>query len=129
MAYSFFIFTIPMVLSVITGFAIVAILFPYWLFRPYTLTPRRKAIALFALIGLLVSLAFVGKYALTRTEIVSLSMWVWPASLGLGALDPPGSATVGQVVLITSLAMLSNVGLYAWVGWFVGSFLNRRNSG
>ena len=121
MEHSYLIITIPMVLSVITGFVVVFILVPHWAFRRYALTTRRKVAARFALAGLLVSLVFVAEYAVTRTEIVSRSMWVWPASLGLAALDPPGSATTATAaMMIWGLAILSNIGLYSWLGLLVG---------
>jgi len=121
MTYSFLIVTIPMVLSILTGFAIVFIFLPRWIIRRYHLSTRRKIAAGFALAGMLISFAFVAEYAVTRTEIVSRSVWVWPASIGLGALDPPGSASTVTVFLIWSLTILSNVGLYGWLGLLVGS--------
>jgi len=126
MKYSYLLITIPMILSVLSGFAIVFIYFPIWLVRRYTLTRVRKAVAWFSLAGLLACLVFVVKYALTRTEIVSQSIWVWPASIGLGALDPPGSATTPELLLIYGLTILSNVGLYGWIGLLVGSVGSRK---
>ena len=61
------------------------------------------------------------KYAVTGTEIISQSIWVWPASFLLAALDPPGSATLRQALMIYGVTILSNVGLYGSIGLAVGS--------
>jgi hypothetical protein len=122
MNYSYLLITIPMILSVLTGLAVVFWIIPRWVFRGQIPTPRNRTAVWFAIAGFLVSCVFVTKYALTRTEIVSMSMWVWPASIGLAALDPPGSATIGEALLIYGIAILSNIGLYSWLGLLVGTF-------
>jgi hypothetical protein len=116
MKYSSLLFTVPMILSVVAGF-LIFMLVPYWLLRRQRLTPARKIVVGFALIGLLIPLAFEAKYEMTHTEILSQSVWLWPASLGLMALDP--YATTSEIVMGFGITTLSNVGLYALIGWIV----------
>ena len=123
MGYPYLIFTIPMVLSVIAGFAIVFVLLPHWLIRRYRLTPTRKMVAGFALAGLLIPLVFEAKYELTGTEILSQSVWLWPSSWGLMGLDR--YSTTSEIIVGFGLATLSNIGLYAIVGWVAGVTRNR----
>src|SRR5208283_2538361 len=113
-------FAVPIILSMLSGFAITFVYFPVWLVQRYPLNGVRKAVAWFSFAGLLACLVFVVKYAVTRTEIVSQSIWVWPASTGLAALDPPGTATIPQALVIYGMTILSNVGLYGWMGLGVG---------
>jgi hypothetical protein len=46
-------------------------------------------------------------------------LWVWPGVVGLGVL--PRSATSAARALIIGISVLSNVGLYSWLGLLVGS--------
>jgi hypothetical protein len=108
-------------LSIVGGVAIAFVLFPIWLVRRYPLSRVRKAVAWFSLAGFLVCIAFVTKYAVTGTEIISQSIWVWPASALLVALDPQGLATIPQALMIYGVTILSNVGLYGSIGLAVGS--------
>ncbi len=124
---AYLIFAIPMALSVIGGFTIAFVLTPYWLFRGRPLTPMQKMVARFALIGLLIPLLFAVRYAVTRTEILSLSIWVWPSSLGMMGLD--GFATTGDVVIGFAVTGLSNVGVYAFIGWIVAMIRYRPQGG
>jgi len=117
----FLILNIWFPLSLLGGVAIAFVLFPIWLVRRYPLSRVRKTVAWFSLTGLLVCLAFVMKYAVTGTETISQSIWVWPASTILVALDPPGSATIPQALMIYGVTILSNVGLYGSIGLAVGS--------
>src|SRR4029077_12804320 len=96
MKYSSLLFTVPMILSVVAG-SLIFMLVPYLVIRRQRLTPARKIVIGFALIGLLIPLAFEAKYEMTHTEILSQSVWLWPASLGLMALDP--YATTSEIVM------------------------------
>jgi hypothetical protein len=119
--YAYLIFTIPMVLSIMTGFVSISILVPRWLVHRRSLTKRSRMAAGFAFVGRLIPLAFLAEYAVTQTEIVSSSPWVWPASLGLAALDPPGSASAvsGNCDLRPHpLEQYRAFGLAGAVGWF-----------
>jgi hypothetical protein len=119
MHYLIIILVIPVVLSILTGFVIIFILVPRWLFRPSTLNPVRKMIATFALAGLLVPLVVIACIVTKHPEIVSASvLWVWPGIVVQGAL--PRSATVSAKALIFGISSLSNVGLYSWLGMLVG---------
>ena len=73
--------------------------------------------ARFALMGLLIPVIFEVKYAVTGTEILSQSIYVWPASLGLAGLDR-SATTQENIVGFIAIATLSNVGLYA-LDWLV----------
>jgi hypothetical protein len=108
-------------LSLLGGVAIAFVFFPIWLVRRYPLNRVRKTVAWFSLTGLLVCVAFVTKFAVTGSDIISQSVWVWPASIILVAFDPPGSATIPPALVIYGLTMLSNVGLYGSIGLAVGS--------
>lgn len=110
---------IPMILSVVTGLFFVLILVPYWLMRGYKLSIVQKMTARFAIAGLVIPLFFLGEYAITRSEIVSQSMWLWPASFGLAALDR--SATFANWVVVCGISIMSNVGVYCWLGLAIGS--------
>jgi hypothetical protein len=99
---------------VASGFAIVFVYFPHWLMHRYELTARRKMVGYFALAGLLVSLVFTGKYLVTRTEMISEAMFLWPTALILMDLD--GRPSTSAIIANFSLAIMSNVGLYAWLG-------------
>jgi hypothetical protein len=109
-----------MVLSIVTGFAMVFILIPFWLFRPSSLTARRKVISAFALAGTMAPLVVIACLLTKHPEIISGSVLaVWPGIVGLAAL--PRSATDAAKVLIFVICILSNVGLYSWLGMLVGS--------
>jgi len=108
-------------LSLFSGVAIAFVFFPVWLVRRYPLNRVRKTVAWFSLTGLLVCVVFVMKYAVTGTENIAQSIWVWPASFILVALDPPGSITIPQAAMIYGVTILSNVGLYGSIGLAVGS--------
>lgn len=114
------ILAIPVVLSIVSGFVMIFILVPLWLFRPGTLTAPWKMVAAFALAGLLVPLAVIACIATKHPEIVPAQvLWVWPGIVGLGSL--PRSATGAAKALIFGISSLSNVGLYSWLGLLVGS--------
>jgi hypothetical protein len=98
----------------LSGLAIAFFYFPRWLMRRYPLTAERKTIAYFALAGLFVSVAFTCKYAVTRTEMVTDAALLWPTVMILMDLD--GHATVTAIILNFGLAILTNVGLYGWLG-------------
>jgi hypothetical protein len=127
MKYSYLFTTIPMVLSVVAGIFVIFALIPYWLLDRPKLTTARKTIIGFALLGLLIPLVFEAKYELTRTEILSQSMWLWPSSLGLMAVDR--CTTTSQVVLLFGMTGLSNVGLYSFIGWIVSTIRGGRRAG
>jgi len=113
-------------LSLLAGVAIAFVLFPIWLVRRYPLSRVRKMVAWFSLTGLLVCVAFVMKYVVTGTEIISQSAWVWPASFILAGLDPPGSITIPHALMIYGVTILSNVGVYGSIGLAVGSVAGGR---
>jgi hypothetical protein len=108
-------------LSLLGGVAIAFVFFPIWLVRRYPLNRVRKTVAWFSLTGLLVCVAFLMKYAVTGTDVSSQSIWVWPASFLLVALDPPDTATIPQALMLCGVTILSNVGLYGSIGLAVGS--------
>jgi hypothetical protein len=97
-----------------SGFAIIFFYFPRWLMHRYELTPRRKIVAYFALGGLLVPIVFTCRYLVTRTEMVTDAIFLWPTALILTDLD--GHPSTSAVVANFGCAILSNVGLYAWLG-------------
>jgi len=103
----------------VAGFAVIFVYLPRHLRSRLPLTPMQRTIGWFALVGFLVPVVFEAKYAVTRTEILSLSVWVWPSSLMLMAVGDR-SATAAEVVAGFTITHLSNVGLYAFVGWVFG---------
>lgn len=109
-------------LSVFVGFAVVFIYLPRWLAHRFSLTPTRKMTAWFALVGFLIPVVFEAKYAMTHTEILSESMWLWPSSLALMGFDR--SATSGEVIIGFTITHLSNIGLYAFIGYLLGVIRN-----
>jgi hypothetical protein len=124
MEYAYLIFTISMVLPVITGFLSVFILVPRGLVHRDTLTTRCRMAAGFAIVGILIPLAFLAEYAVARTAIASSSMWISPASPALAALDAPGSVSAVVVIVICGLTKLSNIELYPGPALWVGSVWN-----
>ncbi len=113
-----------------SGFAIVFIYFPRWLMHRYELNPKKKLVAGFALAGLLISVAFTCKYLVTRTEMVTEALFVWPTALILMDLD--GHPSASAVVANFGGAILSNVGLYAWLGLIVARIresFRKKNAG
>jgi len=114
------ILAIPVVLAILTGFAMVFILVPLWLFRPRALTALRKVVMAFALAGLFVPLVVLVCLATKHADIFSSSvLWVWPGIVATATL--PRSATSGARALMFGIGALSNVGLYSWLGLLVGS--------
>jgi hypothetical protein len=99
-----------------SGFAVVFVYFPRWLMHRYELTARTRMIAYFAVVGLLVPVAFTCKYLATRTEIVTDAVYLWPTALILMDLD--GHPSLPAIVGNFALAILTNVGLYVWLGIF-----------
>ena len=99
---------------VASGFAIAFVYFPRWLMHRYELTPPRKTVGYFALCGLLVSIAFTCKYLVTRTEMITEAVLLWPTALILMDLD--GHPSTSALIANFAVAILSNVGLYAWLG-------------
>jgi hypothetical protein len=120
------VFLILAVLSFVSGIAIVFVYFPRWLMHRRRLTPRNKLIAWFALIGLLIPIVFIGRYAVTRTEFVTEAVFLWPAALIL--LDLGGRPSNLAIVANFSLAVVANVGLYGWLGAFVAWVREKSNS-
>jgi hypothetical protein len=113
------ILAIPVVLSIVTGFAMV-ILVPFWFFRRNSLTAFRKTVVPFALAGLLVPLVVIACIVTKHAEMVSASvLWVWPGIVASATV--PRSATSAARGLMFGIGMLSNVGLYSWLGLVVGS--------
>jgi hypothetical protein len=108
-------------LSVFAGFAVVFIYLPRWLAHRFSLTPTRKMTAWFALVGFLIPV-IEAKYAVTHTEILSQSMWLWPSSLALMGFDR--SATSVEVIVGFTITHLSNIGLYASIGYLLGVIRN-----
>jgi hypothetical protein len=121
MGYSYvIILVIPVVLAILTGFAMVFILVPLWLFRPRTLTTLRKVVMAFAFAGLFVPLVFLACLVTKHTDIFSASvLWVWPGIVAPSTL--PHSATSGARAVMFGIGAISNVGLYSWLGLLVGS--------
>jgi hypothetical protein len=107
-----------------SGFAVIFVYFPRWLMHRCELTVKRRTVAYFALAGLLVCVFFTCKYLVTRTEMVSGALFLWPTALILMDLD--GHPSVLAVVANFGLAILGNVGLYAWLGVLVARI--RKNS-
>jgi hypothetical protein len=101
-------------LLVATGFAVILVYVPRWLMHRDELTPKRKMVAYFALSGLLVSILFTCKYLVTHTEMITEAVFLWPTALILMDLD--GHASTSAVIANFGGAILSNVGLYAWLG-------------
>jgi hypothetical protein len=120
MGYSYvIILAIPVVLSIVTGFAMV-ILVPIWFFRRGSLTVFRKTVAAFALAGVLIPLGIIAFIAAKHAEIFSASvLWVWPGIVASATL--PRSATSAARALMFGIGIISNVGLYSWQGLGVGS--------
>ncbi len=108
--------TVPLFLLLASGFAIVFVYFPRWLMHRYELNAKRKTVAYFALAGFLVSIVFTGKYLATRTEMISEAVFLWPTALILMDLD--GHPSTSAVIANFGFAILSNVGLYGWLGMF-----------
>jgi hypothetical protein len=98
----------------VSGFAIIFIYFPRWLMGSYGLTAGRKMTAYFALAGLFVSGAFTCKYAISRTEMVTDALIFWPTAMILMDLD--GHASTAATIANFAVAILTNVGLYGWMG-------------
>ncbi|MGC2364659.1 MAG: hypothetical protein WA555_06565 [Candidatus Sulfotelmatobacter sp.] len=119
-------FLILALLLLVSGIAIVFVYFPRWLMHRRRLTPREKLIAWFALIGLVIPIVFIGRYAVTRTEFVTEAMFVWPAALIL--TDLTGRPSNFAIVANLSLAVVANVGLYGWLGAFVAWVRKKSNS-
>jgi hypothetical protein len=111
------IFILISLLLLASGLAIVFIYFPRWLVHRYELTTERKTIAYFAFAGLLVPTIFTCKYLVTHTEMITDALFLWPTALIL--MDLTGHPSVVAIVANFAFAILSNVGLYAWVGVFV----------
>jgi hypothetical protein len=121
-------------LSLLSGAAITFVFFPIWLVRRYPLSRVRKVVAWFSVSGLLVCVAFLMQHAVIGADVSSRSIWVWPASFLLVALDSPNAATIPQALMIYGVTILSNVGLYGSMGLAVGSVagvrkgLSRKNA-
>jgi hypothetical protein len=96
MGYSYvIILAIPVVLSIVTGFAMV-ILVPLWFFRRNSLTAFRKTVAAFALAGLLIPLGIIACIVTKHAEIFSASvLWVWPGIVASATLPVPRPAPQG----------------------------------
>ena len=114
-----------------SGFAIVFVYFPRWLMHRHELDAQRKMIAYFALAGLLVSIAFTCKGLVTHEEMVTDAVFLWPTAIILMDLDGHAAhASISALLANFGLAILSNVGLYAWVGalaaW-IRNHLNKNN--
>ncbi len=78
---------VVLLLLLASGFAITFVYFPRWLMRRYTLTTERRIVAYFALAGLLVSVVFTCKYVMTRTEMITEAVFLWPTAMILMDLD------------------------------------------
>jgi hypothetical protein len=120
------VFLILAVLSFVSGIAIVFVYLPRWLMHRRRLTSRERLVAWFALIGLLIPIVFIAKYAVTRTEFVTEALFLWPAALIL--LDLTGRPSNFAIVANFSLAVFANVGLYGWLGAFVAWIREKSNS-
>jgi hypothetical protein len=107
---------------VASGFAIVFVYFPRWMMHRYKVNGVRKMTAYFALAGLLVSIAFTCGYFLTHSEMVTEALLLWPTALIL--MDMDGHASISATIANFGLAILSNVGLYAWLGAVVAWMRN-----
>jgi|HubBroStandDraft_6_1064221.scaffolds.fasta_scaffold1131146_2 hypothetical protein len=116
-------FSAVLLFTFVLGVAVVFVYFPRWLFNRYSPSPTAKVAGKFALVGFLIPVLFAIKYALTRTEILSLSIFVWPTSLSMMALD--SYAKTWEVVVGFLLAGLSNVGVYAFVGILFSRLLRK----
>jgi hypothetical protein len=119
-------FLILAVLLLVSGIAIVFVYFPRWLMHRRRLTLRERSVAWFALIGLLIPIVFIAKYAVTRTEFVTEAMFVWPVALIL--MDLTGRPSNFAIFANFSLAIVANVGLYGWLGVFVAWVREKSNS-
>jgi hypothetical protein len=80
----------------------------------------RKTVAAFALAGVLIPLGIIAFIAAKHAEIFSASvLWVWPGMVASATL--PRSATSAARALMFGIGIISNVGLYSWLGLGVGS--------
>ena len=116
-------FSAVLLLTLALGIAVVFVYFPCWLLNRYSPSPAAKVAGKFAMVGLLIPVFFAIKYSFTRTEILSLSIYVWPTSLSMMGLDR--SAKTWEVVVGFLLSGLSNVGVYAFAGILFSKLLRK----
>jgi hypothetical protein len=107
-------FSAVLLFTLVLGIAVVFVYFPCWLLKRYSPSHAAKVAGKFAMVGFLIPVFFAIKYAFTRAEILSLSIYVWPTSLSMMGLDR--SAKTWEVIVGFVLAGLSNVGVYAFAG-------------
>jgi hypothetical protein len=120
------IFIIVSLFLLASGFAIVFVYFPRWLVHHYELTAKRKMVAYFALAGFCPCCFYV-HISPDAYKHDWRSRFPVADCTDLDGLD--GHASVSAVIANFALAILSNVGLYAWMGllaaWIRKNFSNK----
>jgi hypothetical protein len=78
-----------------------------------------KMIAAFGAIGLLIPSTVTALDLTGHNDSLESARFLWPGSIMLMALDSPTEPT-SNIVLVFAMAILSNVGLYGFVGLCAG---------
>ena len=78
-----------------------------------------RMISAFGAIGLLIPLTLTALDLIWHNQCIESAWFVWPSGIMLMVLDSP-TESVSSVVFVFGAAILSNVGLYGFVGLCAG---------
>ena len=111
--------TVLIISAWLCGFATLCLMFSYVFLRRGRGSRVLKMVAAFGAIGLLIPSTVTALGLIRHNDSIESARFLWPSSLMLMALDSPTESAL-NTVLVFGMAILSNVGLYGFVGLCAG---------
>ncbi len=111
--------TVLIISAWLFGTATLCLMFIYVFLRRERRGRVLKMIVAFGAIGLLIPSAVTALDLIRHNDSIESARFLWPSSIMLMALDSP-TESASNTIFVFGMAILSNVGLYGFVGLCAG---------